>query len=100
MRSHCPTPIKKMGCIEWCGGVHIAQRQILLQIPIGHCSDCIGLYDPKVSVSVLGSVNTPLVYIQDVDDRTIVTVNDVTISKCKYLHSLFNADYRAVVTIG
>ena len=43
MRSHCPTPIKKMGCIEWCGGVHIAQRQILLQIPIGHCSDYIGL---------------------------------------------------------
>ena len=38
-----PDTDKKMGCIEWCGGVHIAQRQILLQIPIGHCSDYIGL---------------------------------------------------------
>ena len=54
----------------------------------------------SVSVSVLGCVNTPLVYIQYVNDRTIVTVNDVTISKCKYLHSLFDVDNRAVVTIG
>ena len=30
----------------------------------------------SVSVSVLGGVNTPLIYIQDVDDRTIVTVDD------------------------
>ena len=34
---------KKMGCIELCGGVDTALRQTSSQIPIGHCSDCIGL---------------------------------------------------------
>ena len=33
----------KMGCIELCGAVHTAPRQTSSQIPIGHCSDCIGL---------------------------------------------------------
>ena len=33
----------QMGCIELCGGVHSGQRQTLSHIPIGHCSDCIGL---------------------------------------------------------
>ena len=50
----------KMGCIEFCGGVDTALRQTSSQIPIGHCSDCIGLV--LVSVSVSGSVNTPLLY--------------------------------------
>ena len=32
-----------MGSIELCGGVDTALRQTSSQIPIGHCSDCIGL---------------------------------------------------------
>ena len=32
-----------MGRTELCGAVHTAQRQTSSQIPIGHCSDCIGL---------------------------------------------------------
>ena len=59
------------------------------RFPLGTVVMVSVLVSVSVSVSVLGSVNTPLVYIQYVDDRTIVTVNDVTISKCKYLHSLF-----------
>ena len=59
------------------------------RFPLGTVVIVSVLVSVSVSVSVLGSANTPLVYIQYVDDRTIVSVKDVTISKCKYLHSLF-----------
>ena len=55
--SHHPIqrPIK-MSCIELCGGVHTAQRQISKQIPIGFCVNLL----VSVSGSVSGSVNSLL----------------------------------------
>ena len=42
--SYCPTPRPtNMCCIELCGGVHIAQRQVPMQIPIGFCVHVIGI---------------------------------------------------------
>ena len=56
--SHYPTPTPiKMGCMELCGGVHTAQRQISTQIPIGFC---VNLSASVCLVSVSSSVNAPL----------------------------------------
>ena len=32
-----PRPVRKMGCIELCGGVHTTQKQTSTQIPIEFC---------------------------------------------------------------
>ena len=61
MCSHCPTstpiirPIK-IGSIEFCGGVHTAQRQTLTPITIRFCVN----FSLSVSFSVSGNVNLPL----------------------------------------
>ena len=63
--THCPTPrptkkpIKKMGCLELCGGIHTAQRQTPTQIPVGFCANLVVSVSVSVSVSVLGSTNAP-----------------------------------------
>ena len=51
----------KMGCLQFCGGVHTAQRQILTLIPIWFCVNLLGSMSVSVSVSVsvLGSANAP-----------------------------------------
>ena len=44
-------PTGMHSCIELGVGVHTARRHTSSQIPIGHCSDCIGL-DLGICVSV------------------------------------------------
>ena len=52
-----PRPIhEQMGCLELCGGVHAAQRQISTQTPTEFCVNL--SVSVSVSVSVSGSVNT------------------------------------------
>ena len=44
---------KTVDCVEWCGGVHTAQRKTPTQIRIGFCANL----SVPVSVSMSGSVN-------------------------------------------
>ena len=43
--------------------------------------------------------DSPGITLQYDDDRTMIIVDDVIISKCKYLHSVFHGDYRTIVSI-
>ena len=63
--------------VEFCGGVHTAQKQRSMQISIGFCTHFIGI--SMVSVSVLGSVNEPLglltpkIIFVGIEERTKIT---------------------------
>ena len=63
--------------VEFCGGVHTAQKQRSMQISIGFCTHFIGI--SMVLVSVLGSVNEPLglltpkIIFVGIEERTKIT---------------------------